>query len=61
MSGNSGEQLLKILLKVVWFIILLIPSLVKMLYNGVVFIVNKFRKTEGVSMNENNADNSIIH
>jgi len=49
MSGNSGEQLLKILMKTVIFIVKLIPGLVRQIIKGVTAIINIFRKKEKVS------------
>jgi hypothetical protein len=49
MSGNSGEQLLKIFVKIAIFIVKLIPGLVRLIIRGVTAIINMFRKKENVS------------
>lgn len=43
MSGNSGEQLLKIIVKSVMFILKLLPGLIKAIYKGIMAIVNKLQ------------------
>ena len=42
-NGNSGEQLLKLIAKAAWFIILLLPGLFKLIYRGIVWIIAQFQ------------------
>lgn len=42
-SGNSGEQLLKLIAKAAWFIILLLPGLFKLIYRGILWIIAQFQ------------------
>ncbi len=45
-DGNAGAQLLRMLVKIVIFIIKLLPSLFKLIYRGIVAIINMFRKKD---------------
>ncbi len=49
MSGNSGEQLLKLIVKGVVFILKLLPGLIKAIYRGIMAIVNKIQKKDSTS------------
>ncbi len=49
-NGNAGEQTLKIMLKAAWFIILLIPGFVKMIYKAIVWIINEFKSHKNESV-----------
>ena len=44
--SNAGEDLLKMLMKAAWWVIKLLPDLFKLIYRGIVAIVNRFKKTD---------------
>lgn len=46
-DGNVGAQMLRMLVKLVIFILKLLPSLIKFIYRSIVGIINMFRKKEG--------------
>ena len=49
MSGNAGEDLLKILVRIVIFIVKLIPGIIRLIIKGIKAIINKFQKRESVA------------
>ena len=44
MSDNAGADLLKILVKIVIFIIKLLPGLFKLIFKGIKALINAFNK-----------------
>ena len=44
-SGNSGEQLLKIFVKIIIFIIKLLPNLIRLIIRGIKSIFGLFKST----------------
>ena len=49
-SGNSGEQLLKLIVRALWFVIKLIPGLIKLLYKGVKKIIAMVKPKQTVEI-----------
>lgn len=48
-DGNVGAQLLRMLVKIAIFIVKLLPGLIKLIYRGILAIINMFRKKEEVT------------
>ncbi|MCF7793467.1 MAG: hypothetical protein K9N09_06930 [Candidatus Cloacimonetes bacterium] len=44
MSDNAGADLLKIIVKIILWIIKLLPSLIKLIIKGIKSIINSFKK-----------------
>jgi len=44
MSANAGEQLLKLLVKTVIFILKLLPGVIRLIIKGIKSIIKMFRK-----------------
>jgi hypothetical protein len=56
---NSGEQLLKLIVKVLWFIVKLLPGLFKLIYKGIKAIIDAIAgKSKGAS-ESNNTENEV--
>lgn len=49
-SGNSGEQLLKILVRMLLFIIKLIPGFIRLIIRGVKAIIAMFQDKKAASI-----------
>jgi hypothetical protein len=48
MSGNAGADLLKILVKIIIWIIKLLPGLIKLIIKGIKALINAFNKKGNV-------------
>ena len=48
MSGNAGEDMLKLFIRIIIFILKLLPGLFKLIFKGIMAIINAFNKKKNV-------------